>query len=143
MDLREKGVRGPDPLLDRPRLRDAERHDVAQERELAAHGLARREGDDRERERALGREARGAARLGVDDESRGVAETCGLRVADVDFMRGYVSPQVQYPAEPLKSDISRTPVPIPESLAMACLLTSPGCWPRSGTTTSGTFSPAS
>ena len=48
-----------------------------------------------------------------------VGETCGLRVADVDSVRGYVSPQVQDPAEPLKSDISRTPVPIPESLAMA------------------------
>jgi len=47
-----------------------------------------------------------------------VAETCGLRVGDVDFMRGIVSPQVQYPAEPLKSEISQTPVPIPESLAL-------------------------
>ena len=43
------------------------------------------------------------------------AEVCGLRVADVDFMRGIVSPAVQYPAEPLKTETSRTPVPIPES----------------------------
>lgn len=46
-----------------------------------------------------------------------VAEACGLRVADVDFMRGVVSPLVQYPAEELKSETSRTPVPIPATLA--------------------------
>ena len=46
-----------------------------------------------------------------------VAEACGLRVADVDFMRGVVAPAVQYPAEPLKTEISRTPVPIPRTLA--------------------------
>ncbi|MGI8537733.1 MAG: site-specific integrase [Mycobacteriales bacterium] len=46
-----------------------------------------------------------------------LAETCGLRVSDVDFMRGVVSPAVQYPAEPLKSETSRTSVPIPRSLA--------------------------
>jgi integrase len=27
------------------------------------------------------------------------AEACGLRVADVDFMRGMISPAVQYPAQ--------------------------------------------
>ena len=32
-------------------------------------------------------------------------------------MRGIVYPQVQYPAEELKTKISRTPVPIPASLA--------------------------
>jgi integrase len=47
-----------------------------------------------------------------------LAEACGLRVPDVDFMRGIVSPAVQYPAEPLKSETSRTPVPIPQSLAL-------------------------
>lgn len=46
------------------------------------------------------------------------AEVCGLRVVDVDFMRGVVAPAVQYPADPLKSDTSRTPVPIPRSLAL-------------------------
>jgi integrase len=46
-----------------------------------------------------------------------VAEVCGLRVADVDFMRGVITPAVQYPAEPLKTEISRTPIPIPRSLA--------------------------
>lgn len=46
-----------------------------------------------------------------------LAEACGLRVADVDFMRGVVHPVVQYPAEPLKSETSRTAVPIPAELA--------------------------
>jgi integrase len=46
-----------------------------------------------------------------------VAEACGLRVADIDFMRGIVSPRVQYPAEELKTEVSRTPVPIPSSLS--------------------------
>jgi integrase len=46
------------------------------------------------------------------------AEVCGLRVGDVDFMRGIVRPRVQYPAEELKTDTSRTPVPIPQSLAL-------------------------
>ena len=47
-----------------------------------------------------------------------VAEACGLRVADVDFMRGIVAPAVQFPAEPLKSETSQTPVPIPQSLTL-------------------------
>jgi integrase len=46
-----------------------------------------------------------------------VAEVCGLRVTDVDFMRGIIHPAVQYPAEPLKTEISRTAIPIPASLA--------------------------
>lgn len=45
-------------------------------------------------------------------------EACGLRVSDVDFMRGVVSPAVQYPARPLKTERSATPVPIPQSLAL-------------------------
>lgn len=32
------------------------------------------------------------------------AEVCGLRVSDVDFMRGIVHPVQQYPAEPLNRD---------------------------------------
>lgn len=47
-----------------------------------------------------------------------VAEVCGLRVTDVEFMRGVINPAVQYPAEPLKTAISRTSVPIPQSLAL-------------------------
>ncbi len=46
------------------------------------------------------------------------AETAALRVSDIDFMRGIVSPAIQYPAEPLKSETSRTPVPIPDSLSL-------------------------
>lgn len=46
------------------------------------------------------------------------AEACGLRVADVDFMRGIVSPAVQWPGVDLKTETSRTPVPIPSSLAL-------------------------
>jgi integrase len=45
-----------------------------------------------------------------------LGETCGLRLQDIDFMRAVVHPQVQYPAEPLKTKISQTPVPIPASL---------------------------
>lgn len=47
-----------------------------------------------------------------------IAEACGLRISDVDFMRGIVSPAVQYPAEPLKSEMARTPVPIPQELSL-------------------------
>lgn len=47
-----------------------------------------------------------------------LSEVCGLRVADVDFMRGVIRPAVQYPADELKTEISRTPVPIPDSLAL-------------------------
>lgn len=44
-------------------------------------------------------------------------EVCGLRVRDVDFMRGIVHPTVQHPAEELKTETSRKPVPIPQDLA--------------------------
>ena len=46
------------------------------------------------------------------------SETCALRTSDVDFMRGVVSPAIQWPAEPVKSETSRTPVPIPRELAL-------------------------
>jgi integrase len=46
-----------------------------------------------------------------------LAEACGLRVSDVDFMRGSIKPAVQYPAQPLKTETSRTAIPIPQSLA--------------------------
>ncbi len=36
------------------------------------------------------------------------AEAAALRTGDVDFMRGIVSPVIQYPAQPLKSETSRT-----------------------------------
>jgi integrase len=47
------------------------------------------------------------------------AEVCGLRVSDIDFMRGVINPTVQHPAEPLKTDASRASLPIPHSLAFA------------------------
>jgi integrase len=47
-----------------------------------------------------------------------LAEVCGLRVADVDFLRGIVHPVRQYPDEPLKTEISRTSVPIPHDLVL-------------------------
>ena len=46
-----------------------------------------------------------------------VAEACGLRVADVDLMRATITPAVQYRAEPLKTEISRTPIPISRTMA--------------------------
>jgi integrase len=47
-----------------------------------------------------------------------LAESCGLRMSDADFMRGIVFPRMQYPAEELKTEISRTPVPVGQSLAL-------------------------
>jgi integrase len=47
-----------------------------------------------------------------------LAEAAALRRDDVDFMRGVVSPAIQWPDEPLKSETSRTPVPIPHDLAL-------------------------
>jgi integrase len=47
-----------------------------------------------------------------------VAEAAALPVEDVDFMRGVVRPTVQWPGEPLKSETSKTPVPIPSELAL-------------------------
>ncbi len=47
-----------------------------------------------------------------------LAEACGLRAGDVDFMRGAITPAVQYPAEPLKTETSRTAIPVPQVLAL-------------------------
>ena len=47
-----------------------------------------------------------------------LAEACGLRVTDVDFMRGVVAPAVQYPADPLKSDTSQASIPVGQSMAL-------------------------
>lgn len=47
------------------------------------------------------------------------AETCGLRVEDVDFLRKIVHPRVQYPAEPLKTPSSDAPVPVAEEVTAA------------------------
>ncbi len=64
------------------------------------------------------------------------AEACGLRVADVDFMRGIVSPAVQYPALPLKTETSKTAIPIPARLALD-LAAQVERWPGETLLTSG------
>jgi integrase len=46
------------------------------------------------------------------------AEVAGLRVADVDFIRGVVHPKQQWPDEPLKTEGSDQPIPIPQHLAL-------------------------
>jgi integrase len=47
------------------------------------------------------------------------AEAVGLRVQDVDFMRGVVRPTVQGAGEELKTETSKTPLPIPQELSLA------------------------
>jgi integrase len=47
-----------------------------------------------------------------------VAEACGLRVDDVDFMRGVITPAVQHPTDPLKTDTAKTPIPIPRAMTL-------------------------
>ena len=47
-----------------------------------------------------------------------LGEACGLRPGDVDFMRGIVTPAVQYPSEPLKTETSKTAVPVPREFAL-------------------------
>lgn len=42
----------------------------------------------------------------------------GLRIADVDFVRGIVRPIQQGAGEPLKTETARTPLPIPRELSM-------------------------
>jgi integrase len=49
-----------------------------------------------------------------------LAEACGLRVEDIDFLRAVVHPKVQYPARRLKTKISQTPIPVPASLIAEC-----------------------
>jgi integrase len=60
-----------------------------------------------------------------------VAEACGLRPGDVDLALGIVRPQVQYPAEDLKTPTSMTDVPVPYSLTtevLAHMAMWPGPW---------------
>jgi len=47
-----------------------------------------------------------------------LAEAAALRPGDVDFMRGVVSPAIQWPDKPLKSHISRSSIPIPQEMAL-------------------------
>ncbi|SDL30065.1 tyrosine-type recombinase/integrase [Microbacterium azadirachtae] len=56
-----------------------------------------------------------------------VAEIAALRVEDVDFMRGVITPAIQYPNEPLKTDESKNPIPIPTDLAVT-LNANPVTW---------------
>jgi integrase len=46
------------------------------------------------------------------------AEAVGLRVQDVDFTRGVVRPTVQGAGEELTTETSKTPLPIPQELAL-------------------------
>ena len=47
-----------------------------------------------------------------------VSEAAGLRVADVDFVRGVVFPKVQWGGAPLKTDGSSAPIPVPQELCL-------------------------
>jgi integrase len=47
-----------------------------------------------------------------------VSEASGLRVADVDFLRGIVNPVQQWPGVELKTEGSTNPVPIPRDLTL-------------------------
>lgn len=47
-----------------------------------------------------------------------VSETAGLRVEDIDFMRGVVLPVQQWGGEALKTEGSRQPIPIPHDLVL-------------------------
>ena len=46
------------------------------------------------------------------------SEIVGLRVQDVDFMRGVITPAIQYGGRPLKTPESSQPIPIPQDLAL-------------------------
>ncbi|MDQ3401972.1 MAG: site-specific integrase [Actinomycetota bacterium] len=46
-----------------------------------------------------------------------LAEAAAMRVEHVDFGAGVIHPIVQWPEEPLKSDRSRTAIPIPKEMA--------------------------
>jgi integrase len=66
-----------------------------------------------------------------------VAEAAGLRVSDVDFIRGVVHPKQQWPDKPLKTDGSDKPIPIPQDLALL-LSASVQKYPSDMMVTSGT-----
>jgi integrase len=57
-----------------------------------------------------------------------IAEACGLRVADVAFLHREIRPAVQYPAAPLKTATSRTPVPAADAL-LAAISAQVAAWP--------------
>lgn len=45
-----------------------------------------------------------------------VSEVCGLRVQDVNFLRGVIHPRQQWGGRPLKNQASDAPIPIPRDL---------------------------
>jgi integrase len=45
-----------------------------------------------------------------------LSEAVALRFSDVDFLGARICPAVQYPAEELKTEISKTPIPVPREL---------------------------
>ncbi len=45
-----------------------------------------------------------------------IGEVCGLRTSDVDWQRGIITPAVQWPALPLKTEESRKSIPVPLEL---------------------------
>ncbi|ORW86916.1 integrase [Mycobacterium sp. IEC1808] len=47
-----------------------------------------------------------------------VAEVSGLRVSDVDFIRGVVHPKQQWAGAPLKTPASEAPIPVPQDMAL-------------------------
>jgi integrase len=55
-------------------------------------------------------------------------EACGLRPGDVDFAARMIRPAVQWPAEPLKTEIAHTAIPVPQSL-LDDLLAHMARWP--------------
>jgi integrase len=76
-----------------------------------------------------------AVLLGAFAGSR-IGEACGLRVSDVDFVRGVVHPVRQYGDQPLKTDGSAAPIPVPRELTLllsAAVALHPSEWmvPRS------------
>jgi hypothetical protein len=68
-----------------------------------------------------------------------VAEVCGLRSGDVDLDARVINPAVQYPAEPLKTDMSMTAVPIPTRSSRSSRGCSTGA--RTGGSSSTTAAP--
>ena len=65
---------------------------------------------------AIEAHARPAILLGAFAGLR-VSEAAALRRDDVDFMHGVIHPAIQWGDEPLKSETSRTSIPIPRELA--------------------------
>lgn len=66
---------------------------------------------------AMPKHVRAAVLLGAFAGLR-TAEACGLHTRHVDFLRGIVHPTLQYPAVDLKTEASRTAVPVPAELTL-------------------------